>query len=393
MSVPEGKVANAAIALRILLCSLAALLAWTSAMDATQRASMAQALPAGALWAEPAAPTVDETSQASVTAALARLHHAALDPVSLHHLALAREPQDPARAMGLQLAESVTRRHAPTEVQLLVQASADQDYTALLRHADHLLAVPSGLAANLMESLVQGLPDPALRQALRPYRRRPWFGSFMALSLRKANPRDVLALLDDSSLADPLAPGFVTALQQSLVAAGMWPEARALAIERGGVAPAAIDNFALPTGPSNPAGTPMTWAVAEDSIDVSVDWRGSAIAFAIAGGTTVQLMERMTALAPGDYELVHAMARLDAGDLTAWWDVTCQGAGGGGTPTVLRQRIALSERTERYRLSIPEACAYQHWQLRALGGDGQRPILFELRKLDLRGPGVAQPSR
>ena len=102
-------------------------------------------------------------------------------------------------------------------------------------------------------------------------------------------------------------------------------------------------------------------------------------------------MERMTALAPGDYELVHAMARLDAGDLTAWWDVTCQGAG--GTQMALRQRIALSKRTERYRFSIPEACPYQDWQLRALGGDGQRPILFELRKLDLHGPGIAPQSR
>lgn len=384
MPTPRDRRVRLTVVAKTVLFALAGTLAWASWIAAEAQVRAARSLPSGALWPQRSVAGAGALADPRQGPDLARLHLrvSALDPEALHDLALARPSQDRARSDGLQLAERVTRRHAPTEIQLLVQASGDQDYAALLRHADHLLAVPTGLEQGLLDSLALGLSDPALRTALRPYHQHRWFGSFLAVSLRKADPRDVLTLVKDSPASTALPAALVVALQESLVTAGLWQEARALAIARGGVAPTAIDSFALPGNAPALAGWPMTWRIADEGVDLSVDWRGPGVAFAIAGGTTVPIMERFTALAPGDYELSHAMTLIDARDLAAWWDLSCSGAG--GTAHAFAQRIAVSDRQERYRLTIPQGCSVQHWQLRALGEDGQRPILFELEKLDLR---------
>ena len=384
MPAPVAGPATCVIVARVLLCGLAGALAWASWSTAAEQVRGAQSASPGALWSQASSATSAPVQQTHQSTEFARLHLRTnvLDPVSLHQLAIALDPANPARGRGLQLAERVTRRHAPTEIQRLVEASGEQDYAALVRHADHLLALPTGIEESLLKSLAQGVSDPALRDALHPYRQRRWFGRLMTISLDNANLQDVLALLNEPSQSDPVTEQFLTALQERLVTAGMWQEARGLAIARGGVAPEAIDSFALPGAVSSPAGRPMTWRIADDSVDLSIDKRNSGMAFAIAGGTMVPIMERFTAMPPGDYELVHAMAHLDARGLNTWWDVTCKGAH--GAQGASRQRIAVSEREERYRVSIPDGCSYQHWELHALGEDGQRPILFELKQLDLR---------
>lgn len=339
---------------------------------------------AGAIWRPlPDFPKSDKARTVAIANARMRL---AADPLAsgeLRNLVLLKRYTDSNRYRAdLELAQRVSRRDVPLQIELLRVSAEQSDLRGVLRHADRLIETSPNLRAELYKSLSAGLSEPAWRAELQGYANKAWFNGFLVFSLTSAQPRDLVALIVDGGRILPSGRAILSKLQVRLVDSGSSDVARNLVVRYGGVPPSALDTFSISLKTSDPAGAPFTWSFPLLKDSTGPELVEGTAGFEIGTGEGGVLMERVTTLAPGRYALFQTMTEANDPSIRAWWQGSCKEPGA-SSKAFLDQSLPMRSGTSNYRIivNIPVGCNTQRWRLNVLLAEGQDHARFVLEAL------------
>lgn len=341
---------------------------------------------AGAIWRPlPDLPQSDMAREDAIAEVRARLGSDPLASGELRNLVLLRRNLSLSQHRAdLELAQRISRRDVPLQIELLRVSAELADLRGVLRHADRLIQTSPSLRAELYKSLGVGLGDPAWRAVLREYENKAWFEAFLVSCLSSAQPRDLAALIVTGGRVLPSGRAIVPQLQVQLVNSGAIDIARNFAVRHGGIPPQALDTIAISPRTSDPAGVPFTWSFPLLKDRLGLELREGSARFEIDTGGGGVLMERVTTLAPGRYAFLQTTTEASDPATRVWWQGNCKGPDA-PTKAFLKQFMPMRSGTSRYRIivDIPVGCETQHWRLNVLLAEGLDNAHFVVEALSM----------
>lgn len=359
---------------RWLVILLALVLAGNLFIHERDRQQQSKSWKAGAIWRPlPDFPKSDKARELAIADTRARL---AADPLAsgeLRNLVLLRRDiaLDKYRN-DLELAQRVSRRDVPLQIELLRVSAEMADLRGVLHHSDRLIQTSPNFSAELYKSLSAGLSEPAWRAALRGYENKAWFKGFLISALNSAPPLDLVALIVDGGRVLPSGRAILPQLQVKLVESGAIDSARNLVVRYGGLAPSTLDTMAISRQTSDPAGAPFTWAFPLLKNSSGPELYDGMAGFEIGTDKGGVLMERVTDFSPGRYAFLQTITGISDPAISAWWQGNCKGPDA-PPKAFLNQPLPIRNGISNYRtiVIIPEGCTTQHWRFNVLLAEGQ----------------------
>lgn len=287
------------------------------------------------------------------------------------------------RRRALNLAEKVSLREVPVQLQLMQLDALSEDLPASLVHLDRALLVSGSRAPAVLETLAKGLDQPKLIKLLRPYSIRPWYKVLLQQALVYApNPSNAAGLLLQTELtSDDLPPQYVSQLIKELILANKFDDAKLIASRFVGLRQSVFENFGLNSATTEPEGSPLTWTFADATGGVG-KLEGNSVSFDIERSFTGPVMARITKFAAGQY-ILRQKVDASTSDLRIRWDLQCL------TSNEFKQHwsqaIPSDVRDQVYetKLSIPVGCDIQRWEIWTSNDSGSRSATLSVQGLQL----------
>lgn len=310
-----------------------------------------------------------------------------LDVIAVRQLALADGALgQPSFVPRLKTAERLSRRDTATQMALLQESAEANDYAETFRRLDMILTVEPPIGEMFFAPMATLLDEPAAREALSRYGRRPWFSAFAGEAVDKVTrPADLATLLMESRALPPAREDtLLSRLAGKLIDEGDFARARDLAIRFGRARPKILDEFALSETSTDPRFAPLTWRLnSSGPVQAGFSTEGG-LDVAMQPGYSGLVAEKATSLRPGTYAIEHEVSREEDGDggLTLAWDLRC-----GSTAGPVR-RETWTPRTQpshvRWLVEVPADCRIQRWRLTAIADDAQTEARFRVAALRIR---------
>lgn len=312
--------------------------------------------------------------------AKAALRAEPLDPVSLHLLAFAADPQgQSARAVEFaRLADRVTRRDLLSQLILIDHAARSGQAGRALDHYDAALRAHPSSSPIVFPILKKALASPAIRRDLAAYfvSRAPWARDFAGFAINDPAAAPLIAdvviaagpRMDRRDLAY-ISPPMITRLIEAKAFAEV---PRLLKLVPGGD-PRLLQQADWTAASTNPAFGLAGWQVASTATSsAAFDTRDGArrlSVYAASGGNAVVAM-KFLALAPGPYVLRQEMEMAETapgsqpgGERRAQWRVICLSADNNPVLWQGANMLPMPARQAHTGIVIPAACPQQRLDL------------------------------
>jgi hypothetical protein len=203
--------------------------------------------------------------------------------------------------------DAISRRDGATQLWLLKEAAAKEDWPTTFRHLDAAISTSESAWQQLFPLLTQGLAFPYVREALRqPVQQgRFWISPFLTHAIENSpNPEHIRLLLEDAApfaSDDDLNP-----LKAKLVARfaslGRVEEASEFAQEGLGADGDVLGNIAITPQTLDPLFAPLTWQIIQQpNIAADPDAESGSIFFSASPGPRSVPLTRHLVLEPGRY--------------------------------------------------------------------------------------------
>ena len=271
------------------------------------------------------------------------------------------------------LAEQITRRDLPSELLLINSADAQGDVASALRHYDHALSAYPGIREQLLPILASGLSDPEVRRALQPYAAKPWLRDFVVHAASyDITPRSLLEFYAELAGKVP-----VVDMQEGTIRMIGWLASNQMSAMLGtlvnrmpGVPPGAFDPLGFDAVTSDSRFKPLAWDLVGGSA-IANQGGGNSLSVEVPPENAAVMASRMMFLAPGQYE-VRQTINYDEGVPRArlTWLVACLGE----VRSLLADEalpFANASNPHVMRITVPQGCGAQTWQLRASADQSQ----------------------
>lgn len=314
---------------------------------------------------------------------------APLDPMPVRQLGFAEDALGrPGLDRYLGLAERISRRDVPTQVGLLRLAAEANRYPPSFSHLDLILTITPDVGAQFYAPMAALLAEPAVRNIMASYTRRPWFGDFAGAAAQESeDPEDLASLLIESHAVLPARPAsLLPRLLGRLVDAGNYQKARDLALHVGRASVPALDDFAMTGATTDLRFAPLTWRLAQTEAVQAGLANDGALVIELSANSSAQIADRVTSLAPGNYTIEHAILRDgDGGELLLTWELFC--GQGDEAKLAWQQRLPLQlpvpKGREYFRshLEVPKDCPIQQWRLVGMADETQSDTTFRIAQL------------
>ena len=293
----------------------------------------------------------------------------AINPGALRQLATDAEYRGESKRASqlLLLSESVSRRDAGAQLQLLEKRVAREDVAGALVHYDRILRTNATYRAVLFPKIDDASSDASIAGQVRALlaTQPPWLDAFLDWAIYEARAMQNLGTILPA--IPPDAPAWTEARRAALIRKfadyGEMRSAFALYRRSGGGAAGGVVNaeFARPS-----RFPPIDWMTIDDS-EVELEFPASETGearYAAPGGISAVPLSQVLALKPGRYMLSIRMTH-DVADRSATprWTVGCTGTGGAAL-AALEMQPAAGQQGQRTAFSIaPGQCAYQWLRL------------------------------
>ncbi|MBU6266421.1 MAG: hypothetical protein KGN34_02695 [Sphingomonadales bacterium] len=311
----------------------------------------------------------------------------AQDPISPGALILLHVGNEalgkPRDASALVLAERLSRREAGAEMLLAQSSFQAGDVRGVVRHFDHLVTVNPDVLDSIVPTIVPLLGDSRYREQFGHYTGRAWFPPFLEGALNRGIPARIMATLVTQSLPAKQAEALNGSLIRHAVlekdpgtavaAAARIMGTDATRLAEMGFSPATTDTRIAPIG----------WRLVVDDHGAARLGAAGALAISVEPDTGAAVAQRVTFLPPGGYVLQSRLAyAADQPHARVSWYVACGGPGG---PAMLSAAMPDAPRsiTVETRLTVPQGCASQFWELGARGDTDQRASQVTISNVEL----------
>lgn len=226
--------------------------------------------------------------------------------------------------------DAISRRDRATQLWLLKEAAAKEDWPTTFRHLDAAISTSESAWPQLFPLLSQGLAYKYVREALRaPIQEdRFWTSPFLAYAINNSpNPEHIGRLLLDAA---PYAPNDdLNPLKAKLIARfaslGRIEEASAFAQEGLGASGDILATVAITPRTLDPLFAPLTWQVIQHpNIATDPDTEAGSIYFSASPGRRAVPFTRHLVLEPGRYRFSFTAAAPPISEVAeAEWAISC----------------------------------------------------------------------
>jgi hypothetical protein len=313
--------------------------------------------------------------------AIRRLANEPLDAEALWLWSFSQDAQ--IRKRTLHLAERMSLRETPVQLQLMKLEAEAGDLSASLNHLDNALLVSDSAAPAMLRALLNGLDQPGFVKLLRPYIDRPWYKLLLQQAvLHATDPRHASELLLQAPLSsDDLPNQLITTLATRLVMASDYMAAKAVVMRFVGLRESTFSDFSVSTETTVLDAAPLTWTFSGDA-NLKTKSIANGVLFDFERGFGGPLMTRITSFSAGNYTLRQAI-EASTSDLILRWELQC--LDGGKFKTIWYQSIPVETRQRVYdiNISIGPKCLVQRWQLVTLNETTESRTTLAVRKMRL----------